>query len=270
MTEQFVNFVAMHLVGGCSSSNAQITVAPFDQLPSTGTFRLLIDAEIVQVVEVFGSGVLGVVRGQEGTVAKAHADQTAVIPIVTAAGVNQMIADILALAIGTSALDVAANPVDADLDLSTARVNTFCPYAVAFTAPRTLKLPTTPQVGQKITATDIFAAWGTQALTIDAQGLGNIGGFGTTMTIATTGVSVVLQWTGVSWAVVSYVDPTLPTQLAALQAQVNALAAGTGFTLGLSHGAILYSPDGTTVAALPVGGEFQVLKSNGSVPGWSS
>lgn len=68
-----------------STSATTLAVTSATGFPATGTFRVLVDAEIMQVTGVSGT-TFTVVRGVEGTTAATHSSGATIANIVTAAG----------------------------------------------------------------------------------------------------------------------------------------------------------------------------------------
>lgn len=72
----------INMGGGLSNVATSLTVDTEVNTPTTGTFRALIEAEIVWVTAV-AAHVWTITRGQEGTSAVAHSDNTAIYVILT-------------------------------------------------------------------------------------------------------------------------------------------------------------------------------------------
>lgn len=85
MTEQFENNYITLLNGSIDDNDTTITV---DDVPvnMTADFRIKIEDEIILVGAVSGSTFTGCSRGEEGTTAASHADNTEVKHILTAEG----------------------------------------------------------------------------------------------------------------------------------------------------------------------------------------
>lgn len=90
--EQFANNAITSLAVATGSGNASITVTSAALFPTTGTFRILMDTEILLVTAVAGN-VFSVDRGAEGTVAAAHLVLTQITAIVTKGALTQLHAD---------------------------------------------------------------------------------------------------------------------------------------------------------------------------------
>jgi hypothetical protein len=86
--EQFVNFAVINLAAVCLIGDTQITVTNPSALPTSGTYRLLIDNEIMVATSRSGA-IVQVVRATEGTSAAAHSLGEQVYPIDTAAQAAQ-------------------------------------------------------------------------------------------------------------------------------------------------------------------------------------
>ncbi len=83
-TEQYANNAQSSLAGAVTAGATSLTVASAAAFPASGQFRLLIGSEILLVTAVAGN-TFTVSRGQEGTVAAAHAAGAAVACVLTAA-----------------------------------------------------------------------------------------------------------------------------------------------------------------------------------------
>ena len=96
MTEQLVNYIPLTLASPALSSDTTLTLsAGASGLPSTGTFSLLLDQELVTVTSRSGV-VVTVTRGEGGTTPAGHSSGVVVLPTVTARALAQLKADILA------------------------------------------------------------------------------------------------------------------------------------------------------------------------------
>src|SRR5262245_12386964 len=80
--EQFSNFSVALLNGAITNSQTSLTVDNVSKFPTSGTFRIIIDNEVIQVNSVSGS-TFTVTRGQEGTTAAAHSNGAQVTLVVT-------------------------------------------------------------------------------------------------------------------------------------------------------------------------------------------
>jgi hypothetical protein len=92
--EQFANKISTALNAGINNAVTTIPVVSTVGFPSIGTFRILVDAELMLVTAVSGS--FTVVRGAEGTTAASHLNGAAVTLIITAGAIAQIKADIIA------------------------------------------------------------------------------------------------------------------------------------------------------------------------------
>jgi|SRR5882672_2439483 len=97
MTEQFANQQSpLVLAAPCGMGDATVVLAGgYAGLPSTGTFRLLIDSEIMIATARTGPTVT-VTRAQEATSAASHAVNALVYQSLTAGALAQFEADIIA------------------------------------------------------------------------------------------------------------------------------------------------------------------------------
>lgn len=99
MTEQFVNYsplAPIELSANVSSGATALalTGAGIGSLPSSGTYRFLIDGEEIVKVTAYSGSTATVVRGTEGTSAVAHNAGASVIPILTKAAMAQFATDV--------------------------------------------------------------------------------------------------------------------------------------------------------------------------------
>lgn len=91
--EQYANNAATTLAAAISSSMAtSISVSSATGFPSSGNFRILIDSEYMIVTGVSGT-TWTVTRGAEGSTAATHSDGATVTHILTAASLEQLVAD---------------------------------------------------------------------------------------------------------------------------------------------------------------------------------
>lgn len=90
--EQLKNFAQSTLSANIISTDTTLTVGDGTAFPSTGTFRLLIGSELMKAT-ARSSGTITVVRGQEGSTAASHTSGDTVVAVLTAAGIDQWIAD---------------------------------------------------------------------------------------------------------------------------------------------------------------------------------
>lgn len=86
MSEQIANTVSNQLNGAITDVATSVTLVDASSFPTTGDFRLKVDAELMLVTGVAGS-VLTVTRGIEGTTNVAHSDGRAVKLVYTAAAI---------------------------------------------------------------------------------------------------------------------------------------------------------------------------------------
>jgi hypothetical protein len=92
MVEQFANNASSTLASGIDNSTTSITLVDASKFSTTGTYRVVVESEIMQVT-ARSSNVLTVVRGSEGTIAASHGSGAFVTQIMTAAGVQQFRSD---------------------------------------------------------------------------------------------------------------------------------------------------------------------------------
>lgn len=91
--EQFVNNIYTTLSGAINNSVTSIVVASATGIPATGTFRLLIDDEILICTSRSGT-TLTVQRGQENTTAVSHSTGAVVDLVLTKGALDQLRQDI--------------------------------------------------------------------------------------------------------------------------------------------------------------------------------
>lgn len=80
----------LNMGGTLSSTATTITITSGVNVPSGGTFRALIESEIIWVTAVTGSNWT-VVRGAEGTTAASHADGLTIYIILTAEAMDRIV-----------------------------------------------------------------------------------------------------------------------------------------------------------------------------------
>lgn len=90
--EQFANVGQAVLNNGTTltSSATSTVVSTRVNIPSSGTFRILIDTEIIKVTAVSGT-TWTIVRGDGGSTAASHTDGTTIYVIVTAEALNALV-----------------------------------------------------------------------------------------------------------------------------------------------------------------------------------
>lgn len=91
MAEQLANFGVTTLAEDLDASETTVTVTSGAALPSSGTFRMLCEAEIM-LVTARSTNDLTVTRGAEGTTAATHANGTEIRFILTASSLADAIA----------------------------------------------------------------------------------------------------------------------------------------------------------------------------------
>lgn len=90
--EQFANNGATTLNGAINNSTTSVTVTDGSMFPSSGNFRIIVDAEIMLVTARSGNG-LTVVRGAESTTAASHSNGAAATHVLTTGGFNDRVRD---------------------------------------------------------------------------------------------------------------------------------------------------------------------------------
>lgn len=98
MTEQFANNASTTLNGAIDNVTTAVTVTNGTVFSQSGTFRVIVESEIMQVNSISGN-VLSVTRGQEGTTAAPHISGTVITQIMTAAAMAQFKVDVTALGV---------------------------------------------------------------------------------------------------------------------------------------------------------------------------
>lgn len=88
--EQFSNAAGANLDGGVDATTTTVVVKNPVNVPSSGTFRALIDTEYLMVTAVSGS-TWTVERGSEGSTAAAHADNAPINLIVTKGAIDSIL-----------------------------------------------------------------------------------------------------------------------------------------------------------------------------------
>lgn len=91
MAEQYTNNAQTTLNGAILNTDLSLTVTSATAFPATGTFRILIDTEILIVTAVAGS-VFTVTRAGESTAAAGHSNGATVTAILTAAQLTALLA----------------------------------------------------------------------------------------------------------------------------------------------------------------------------------
>jgi hypothetical protein len=93
--EQFANNAQTSLNGSITSSASSLTVNSAMGFPSQGTFRLLVDSELIIVGAVSGATFSSLTRGAEGTTAASHNSGATAIAVLTAGALAQFKSDVL-------------------------------------------------------------------------------------------------------------------------------------------------------------------------------
>jgi hypothetical protein len=86
--EQFHNFALSTLNGAINSSQTTLVVTSGSTFPTTGTFSVIVDSEIMKVTGVSGT-TFTVVRGQEGSTAASHSSGANVYGVLTERALQQ-------------------------------------------------------------------------------------------------------------------------------------------------------------------------------------
>ncbi len=89
MTEQFANLAHGTLDADISDTDTSLTLVSATSFPTTGTFRIVVDTEIMVVTDVSGS-TFTVTRGAESSPATSHSNGAAVTHVLTAYVAQQL------------------------------------------------------------------------------------------------------------------------------------------------------------------------------------
>jgi hypothetical protein len=126
-TEKFANKAFTTLNGAIDSDDTPIVVTSATLFPTTGNFRIKIDAELLLVTAVSGSNFT-VTRGIEGSTAVSHADGATITHVVTAGAIEAQTSDTLPLSeCGGRLTLTTAVPVTTS-DVTAAATLYFTPY----------------------------------------------------------------------------------------------------------------------------------------------
>ena len=93
MSEQLANLIETTLASGINGAVTSLSVASATGMPSTGTFRINIEDEIIIVGARSGTTLSSLTRGAEGTTAASHSSGVAVSVVLTAAGLLAAISE---------------------------------------------------------------------------------------------------------------------------------------------------------------------------------
>ena len=96
MTERFSNNATSTLSLGVTDATGFVQVVSNAPFPTSPTFRIRVEDEIMLVTAVAGS-IFTVTRGAEGTAAAAHSSGAGVYHVLTAGAIQQLANDIVAL-----------------------------------------------------------------------------------------------------------------------------------------------------------------------------
>jgi len=126
-TEKFANKAFTTLNGAIDSVVTPIVVTSATLFPTTGNFRIKIDAELLLVTAVSGSNFT-VTRGIEGSTAASHADGATITHVVTAGAIEAQTSDTMPLSeVGGRLTLTTAVPVTTS-DVTAAATLYFTPY----------------------------------------------------------------------------------------------------------------------------------------------
>src|SRR5260221_769536 len=90
LPESYANSIFTTLNGAIDSSQTSITIASASGFPSTGQYRVLIDAEILLITAGQGTTTWTVTRHVESSTTQSHADLAIVRFIITAASLLEL------------------------------------------------------------------------------------------------------------------------------------------------------------------------------------
>lgn len=247
------------LVGAIDSAAASLVVAAWTSpLPSTGTFRIRIDDELIQVASVAGTTLGTLTRGIEGTAAAAHSNGAAVSIVLTAGGLAAYVSQRggqpwTIKAIGTPDTPYAAEANDLLL-------------ASGFTV---VNLPGAPPTGTQVA---VALSSSTSAIcnitTTDGSLINGATGF--LVTSAENYPSTTFIYDGENWQVLSsqgsviYLGPGLTYKIVGQDGYVVTISDGTVDTTGVLYAAA-FAIDVWGVA--PGGAEFKKTPSVAPVDG---
>ena len=93
MTEQFANNASTTLNGALNNSSTTVNVTNGTPFSQSGTFRVIVDSEIMIVTAIAGN-TMTVLRGQEGSAAVSHLSGAIITQIVTAGALTQLKTDV--------------------------------------------------------------------------------------------------------------------------------------------------------------------------------
>jgi hypothetical protein len=158
MTEQFSNNASTPLNGGINNVVTTIVVTNGTPFSQSGTFRILVESEIMLVTAIAGN-TMTVVRGQEGTSAVSHLSGVTVSQIITAAGVQQLKQDVWNLAwlsTKTSNYSVLASDQGIPVDTTSGAI--------------TITLPSSPIDGERHLIADVSGTANTNNISVSGNG----------------------------------------------------------------------------------------------------
>ncbi len=163
MTEQFSNNATTTLNGAIGTGNTTLTVTSASLFPTSPTFRIIIDSEIMLVTGVTGNQFT-VTRAAENTVVASHNNLAAVSQILTAGAISQLKLDssnIIWTATQTSNYTVQTTDQGVGVDTTTAAV--------------TITLPASPNDGERHLISDVAGTANTHNITVSGNGHNIIG-----------------------------------------------------------------------------------------------
>ena len=95
MAETYANSPQDTLNGGIDASTLTVVLNDASEFSSTGTFRIIIESEILRIASRSGNTLTVAAggRGAEGTTAASHSTSTAVAQVLTRDGLQALIAN---------------------------------------------------------------------------------------------------------------------------------------------------------------------------------
>lgn len=163
MVEQFSNNATTTLNGAIGTGNTTLVVTSASLFPTSPTFRIIIDSEIMLVTGVAGT-TFTVTRAAESTLIASHNNLATVSQILTAGAIQQAKLDSSAVvwtATQTSAYNVQSSDQGIGVDTTSAAV--------------TITLPASPNDGEKHIIADVSGTANTHNITVSGNGHNIIG-----------------------------------------------------------------------------------------------
>lgn len=163
MTEQFSNNATTTLNGAIGTGNTTLTVTSASLFPTSPTFRIIIDSEIMLVTTVSGT-LFTVTRASEGTTVASHSNLATVSQILTAGAVAQLKLDssnIVWTTTQTGNYTVLTSDQGVGVDTTSAAI--------------TITLPASPNDGERHLIADVSGTANTHNITVGGNGHNIVG-----------------------------------------------------------------------------------------------